>query len=386
METIKGKTFIEVKEALKEKFVIKEDANLYLVTAKRDETEFTTDLHRGVILEKETNKVVFMCFKDRIEFDEAKPELSNYGLEWSNCQVEESIEGSQIRMYHYGGKWCVATSHCIDAHNSRWGGNNFYDLFVDAATFMNWDFSQLDSKYCHLLVMQHPKNVLVNEFTEPKLIHILSRDTSIESCPEAELDIGLPKPKIVTQFQSMEELLQDVNTTTNKDKEGYVIKDTQSGKRIKIMSKIYKEMSDLRMNVSSNNMVYHYLMLLAKDKVADYLKLYPKDTQRFQEIEVKIEAMIEEIFQQYIRKFKLKVIKMSDVFYPFRPFVYELNGLYLKSRVPINRQIVRDELFKKASQQIAFIYHNYFQESRMRDKLEMDIDEETGEIFINTPP
>jgi hypothetical protein len=186
----------------------------------------------------------------------------------------------------------------------------------------------------------------------------------------------------------MEELLQDVNTTTNKDKEGYVIKDTQSGKRIKIMSKIYKEMSDLRMNVSSNNMVYHYLMLSAQKKVSDYLSLYPKDVSKFQEIEVKIEAMIEEIFQQYIRKFKLKVIKMSDVFYPFRPFVYELNGLYLKSRVPINRQIVRDELFKKVPQQIAFIYHNYFQESRtrIRNKLEMDIDEETGEIFIDTPP
>jgi len=363
METIKNKTFAEVKEILKDNVMVKEDKsvpNLYLISAKRE----ATPNYYGIIMEKETNKVVFMSFRDqdRAEFDENKPELSNYGLEWNSCQIEEAVEGSQIKLFCYQGEWRVASSHCIDARRANWDGYNLYDLFLEAAAYEKWDMKSLtDPKYCHLLVMQHPNNSSsIMEFREPKLFHIMSRDMSQENMPEVNLDIGLKKPNIVLKFGSMEELLKDVNENTSLDNQGYIVHDLKTEKRIKILNKTYKMASDLKMNRTSNNMIYHYLQLRAQNKVADYLKFYPKDTPIFTEFEMKLEDMISEIYQQYLRKFKFKLIKMSDVFYQFRPIVYELNGTYLATRQGITRRDVSEALFKKTPEQITFMYNMYY--------------------------
>jgi hypothetical protein len=209
-------------------------------------------------------------------------------------------------------------------------------------------------------VIQHPKNVLVTEFANPKLIHILSRDLSREDIPEVELDLGLPKPNIVSKFKNIEELLLVLRENKVIDKEGYIIRDKATNKRIKILSKSYQEAAELRMNISSNNTVYHYLMLRAKDKVYDYIQLYMKYGPIFREIEMKLDDMITEILQQYLRKFKFKEIKMSDVFYQFRPIIFELNGTYLATRIPLTRNDVKNALYKKVPEQIAFMYNLYY--------------------------
>ncbi len=410
METIKNKSFVEVKEILKSGFLVKEDQNLrslYLVTSQRDaETmpevapEFQI-FQRGIILEKETNKPIFVGFKEHVEFDEAKPDLSNYGLEWSNCQIEESVEGSQIKLFFYQDSWRVATSHCIDASRSRWNGNNFYELFEDAAKYEKWDFKNLDTKYCHLLVLQHPKNVLITEFKEPKLIHILSRDMSQPEMPEVNLDLGLSKPNIISRFAKMEELLAELQRPMDYENikpiecEGYIIHDTKTGRRMKILSRDYTERRELRMNFSSNNNIYHYLKLREKDKVYDYLSLYMKDGPIFRELESKLNDMIKAIYQQYIRKFKTKQIKMNDVFYQFRPIVYELNGIYLATRKPIRFCDVSTTLYKKSPEKIAYMYNLYYkgppkvykkdtEVTKNDDKVEMtenEIDREIGPIL-----
>lgn len=376
METIKNKTFAEVKELLKDNFIVKDDKtlkSLYLITYKRkvdSESDVEVEkpsmdkqydiFQRGIILEKETNKPIFVSFRDREEFDETKSELSNYGLDWSSCQIEESVEGTQIKLFYYQGEWRVATSHCIDAHRANWNGNNFYELFLEAAECEKFNFKSMDPKYCHLLVMQHPKNVLVTEFKVPKLIHILSRDMSQNDMPEVKLDIGLSKPAIVLNFKSMEELLKDVNENKTIDKEGYIVRDLKSEKRIKIMSKVYKEASELRMNNTSNNIAYHYLQLKAQNKVEDYLKYYEKNRPIFEAIEMKLEDMISEIYQQYLRKYKFKVLKMNDVPYQFRPIIYELHGKYLATHKGITRRNVSELLYNKAPEQIAYMYNMYY--------------------------
>ena len=376
---IEGKTFPEIKNLLTQdyKLVVKEDPdlpNLYLVTGKRGMEEFYQEIAkdspfieecRGIILEKESNRVVSMAFRHRLEFDyeDADIDLAKYGLEWNHVQIEKSVEGTQLRLYYYDGKWRVSTCRCLDAGKAHWQSNkSFYDLFQEAVKEEQFDLTKLSHDFCHVLILQHPENQIVVSYQKPSLVHLTSRDLSQQGYPEVDYDLGLNLPAIIyNSYSDFSTFLEKLNDESDLSKEGYILKDLRSEKRLKIMTPYYREAKELRGNVTPNNLIYHYLELKQENNVKRYLEIFPKEGYSFRKLENKLDDMVSHIHRQYCDKFVNKTLKMKDLIFCFRPFIYEINGFYLANRSKkMTKKRVSEFLSKKEPAQIAYMYHSYY--------------------------
>lgn len=153
--------FQEIKQ-LKDKFnlKIKYDENLYLLNS----TEID---YNGIILEKDTNKIVCMCKKQfTIHTNQLFIEQNkDVGV------LEYCEDGTVIRLYNYKGEWKTATTRCTDATKSFWSSSKtFDDLFYEI--FNKEDFVNLDTDYTYIFVLIHNENRIVIKHSVNKLIYI----------------------------------------------------------------------------------------------------------------------------------------------------------------------------------------------------------------------
>ena len=188
--------------------VIKEDENfpnLYMVTYDRNTEKLDNSVIRtcrGIILEKDTNKIICYTF-DKIP--DADLSDKNCPIDWDSTTIEEALDGTQIRIFYYNEEWMVASTRCIDAHRARWfSKRNFYELFKDVDDIIDYD--SLDRKCCYSFVLQHPENRIVVPYEKSGLVHVLTRN--LETLEEIEVDIGVPKPSKV-KFDKYEDLLEE---------------------------------------------------------------------------------------------------------------------------------------------------------------------------------
>ena len=387
---LEGKAFLDAKNLLTEDFglIVKEDnqhPNLYLITWDKDkeaqyqeminEHPFLHQCH-GSILEKDTNRLICYTFGSRLEFnyEEDSPQLSTYGLNLENCQMEDSIEGTQLRLYHYQNEWIISTVRCIDAKRAFWSSKkSFADLYQEAIETMAWAGEKLNPKHCYALVLQHPDNQMVIKYEKANLVHVLTRDLSTEGFPEISVaspdgNIGLPVPSRKGQEQGQEQgqeltwesFLNMAKSYPNLDKEGYILKDIVSGLRLKVMSDVYRRVKELSGNVTPNNLIFHYLTLKKNGTLSDYLIHFPENGKKIRHLGNQLKELVTEIHRQYCEKFVNKTIKMNEVTFAFRPFIYEINGIHLKTREVINRKKVAEELYSQEVQKIAYIYNSYY--------------------------
>ena len=92
--------------------------------------------------------------------------------------VEESEDGTVLRLFHHGDEWMVATNRRIDAREARWSSRkSFYEMFCEALpTFDPQTLLKetLDPNYTYSVILLHPDNQLVAYHPAPRLI-IVSR-------------------------------------------------------------------------------------------------------------------------------------------------------------------------------------------------------------------
>ena len=111
--------------------------NLYLlVTDKNADKNDLTPLQmecNGIILEKDTNKIVCMCqnkFTDIVQNEGQVSQIENLKHRYSKFRMEYCEDGTVIRLYYYDGYWRTATTRCIDATKSYWSSEKtFNDMF-----------------------------------------------------------------------------------------------------------------------------------------------------------------------------------------------------------------------------------------------------------------
>lgn len=372
---IKGKTFPEIKNMFINEYnlIVKEDEklpNLYLVTKNRDKDEYYKNLSKehsfieecnGIILEKNTNKVISMPFTKNMNFihDDNQYNLTNYDMKWDNVEIQEFYEGTQIRLYNYNGEWNVATCRCLDAKRAKWGKYNFYDLFVEVAANLKFNWKNLEVGYSHILLFYHSKMKMVHEYENDYIIHLATMDLSKNNYPEIDYDLGLKKSEIVKNLT--EERFWELITCGDLRIYGFVLKDKNSGKRLKVNSKIYEKAKDMLGNITPNNMIYRYLELKKEGKVKDYLLFYPEDGNLFRKYENMLDDMIVKIHQEYCDKFVNKKVKMNEVTFCFRTFIYNINGEYLKNTSrKMTKKRVAALFWNKEPAQIAFIFNNFY--------------------------
>lgn len=349
--------FFEIKTLLQEEpynLIVKEDndfPNLYMITYDRNISNLESSVVkqcRGIILEKNTNKIVCYTFNKGVD--------SVGELDWDSVKVELSIDGTQIRLFYYDGKWNFATTRCIDAKKSRWFSNlSFYQMYEDCLNGMDgeYDYDALDKKCCYSFVICHPQNRIVVQYDKPHLVHVLTRN--LETLEEVKEDLGeIENPKVFTHFKSYQEIIDDCNSNENLE-EGYMLCD-KHGNRLKVKNSSYNRVKELRGN--TNNLFYRYLELRYDNMVDTYLSFYPEFKSKFALYELDIRKLASEIQKVYMNKHVHKVAIMIPNH--LKTMIYKLHGQFIDTQVKTDVNKVIEELNKLHPSQICFMYNRTF--------------------------
>lgn len=234
---------------------------------------------RGIILEKDTWKIVCYPFKKFFNYGEAYADE----IDWETAKVTSKEDGSLIKIYNYNGEWRVGTNSTIDAEDAVLNSpyyRNFRELFNVAADNCKFDFDRLDPNYTYLMELCSRYNTIVVPYDEPKLFHIGTRNNI--TCEEVEVDIGIEKPKQY-MLSSLDDCIA-MAATFDFTKEGFVVVD-KNYHRIKVKSEDYVKAH----RMISNNKVSEekILSLICSGEEEEFLSYFPTYTTIFQDIKIK---------------------------------------------------------------------------------------------------
>ena len=133
----------------------------------------TYGLCRSVIINSK-NKVVGFAPPKSIPSEQF---IQKYSENTPGVVFEQFVEGTMINVFWddsigLTGGWEIATRNTVGATSSFYKSKQcktFRDMFLEAASENNMDFSILDKKYCYSFVLQHPENRIVVPFKKPQL-------------------------------------------------------------------------------------------------------------------------------------------------------------------------------------------------------------------------
>jgi len=305
-------------------------SNLYLLKYDREKSDFNNDSvleARGIILEKNTNKVVcYSLNKMNTNFDEKN-------VKWENCKIYEVIDGTQIRLYYYNDEWNVTTARCIDAKKSSWNYmKNFYELYKD----VELDTSELNKDYTYTFILRHIENRIVSNITKNELIHIHTRNNKTY---EEINEVINCKNQNELYFENFEDFKKELKNSTF-DTRGYVIH--YENKKYLFETDEYKYVKELKGN--HRNITYQYIDLLKKEKYEEFLEYYPEKKLLFTNVENELKELSNQIHSLYIKKNIKKEITFNDIPKEFRKLMYNLHNIYITERTIITRDIILEYL------------------------------------------
>lgn len=183
---IHGKSFEEVKQIAQNSNIRVRELNssdqnvnnLYLLIS--DDSDKLTPLQiqcNGIILEKESNKVIGMCQNKFININDFTFDHMNQLLTNSKkFRMEYCEDGTLIRLYNYNGSWLTATTKCIDAKYSYWSSDKtFDDMFWEIAQnnlLTHETLNMMDPDYTYIFILLHKENRIVVNHKHNKLIYV----------------------------------------------------------------------------------------------------------------------------------------------------------------------------------------------------------------------
>ena len=164
---------IQVRESIDEPL-----NNLYLLVAQRDSSELSPlqSECNGLILEKETNKVICMSQNKFIDINKDSSQVNqieNLKSIHTRFRMEYCEDGTVIRLYNYNDTWYTATTRCIDARKSYWSSEKtFNDMFWEIFNTSNYNVENLDKTNTYMFILIHKDNRIVVNHKYNNLIYI----------------------------------------------------------------------------------------------------------------------------------------------------------------------------------------------------------------------
>jgi len=284
-EVIYNKSFDEIKNIVtKEPYFFKTDETEDLFLLKYDQIK--TDMNylasrqsRGIIFEKQTNKLVCYPFDKFFNYGELLADK----IDFKKASILEKVDGSIIKVFYYK-KWCVATNGKIDAFTTILQNDtifkNFGELFIEAMSKVNLNlFDNLNKNNTYLFELTSPYNRVVVPYKDIKITHTGTRNNI--TLKEIEEDIGVEKPKKYF-FNSFDDILKNVEKLPY-NKEGYVL--LENYKRVKVKSLAYVAVHHLHNNGTISKK--RVLDLIKSNEHIEYLSYFPEDKKTFDLIEKK---------------------------------------------------------------------------------------------------
>lgn len=246
---------------------------------------------RGIILDESNNwNVVARAFDKFFNDGEGHGEK----LDWNTARIQEKLDGSLIIMYHYDGKWNVATSGTADA-----GGQVYGFAFTFAQLFWRvWEengycsLDALNKRNTYMFELMTPYNRIVVQHKENKLalIGIRNNETGIEQdANEISID-GFPPVVKSFALNTYEDVIASLGSIDPMSQEGYVAVDKAFNRR-KIKSPQYVAIHHMRDGMSPRKM----LEIVRGGEKSEFLTYFPEWTGIYNDVSGKWEALIADL-------------------------------------------------------------------------------------------
>ena len=322
--------FEETKTKLQElNLVVKEypDLDLYLVKYNKSQCDMTNiDVQkcRGLIARMSDNKMV--CLPP------IKSTVYSEEVEWSTVRTEDFIDGTNVNLFNHNGEWMISTRSNIGAH-CKWSSNRYFsELFTESSNSLN--YAELDKNLFYSFVLLHPENIIVTKYTVPTIV--LISVGKVENGNYVNVSFENVKgyygqTPFVHNFGSLQEAT-DFVSKLDFQFQGLVLKYGEN--RSKIRNSNYNYVKCLKGN--TNNLKFVFFELLQNNNVLEYLSFFPEHSDLFNNFNEEFNGMITNIYKSYNLYHKRKKIDINDVPFQYRRLCYEIHGLYIQDRVPIN--------------------------------------------------
>ncbi|CAF1376505.1 unnamed protein product [Didymodactylos carnosus] len=258
-----------------------------LWTRGTEEQKIILTQNRGTIYEKQPPyRLVCLPFYKFWNYNEPLSAVQTVGTaQWT--YYTEKLDGSFFKLYYFNKEWHISSNSRIDIKQFREKyvhcGKTNEQLWQEAATEANLDYSKLNQQYAYFFERVHPEYKIVIKYEKPMLYHLGTRDMS--TLEELEIDIGVRKPRVIP-FSTFDECLEYVNRMRFAEGEGIVACDLKTYDRIKIKSPSYLLVHYQTVGMENKNKQSQFcLNIWLQGEKQEYLTYFPQYTDKYNQVE-----------------------------------------------------------------------------------------------------
>jgi len=310
----------------------------------------------GTILRKDDHTLLCYGFP---KTEEVKVE-DNLSFDQPEYNASEYIDGTLLRAYHDGVKWCVSTSGMLDAYQSYWISSKSFGELLDEclgriyknkSPFCDSTLAKgLDKDCTYQFILSHP-SVHLDQTKKPCLYHVGAFNNKGFNAVEHTVDprIRTPQKHVFCSFREMAERLTD-QTTVPVECAGYIFYVEE--KRYKLLHPSYLYIRSLLGNTP--NLYLRYIEAKAEGKDNELLTQFPALRYYSSWVDRSMGMIAKTAYGAYVNKFILKDKTTAIDFY-YRPIVYELHGEFIKTSQKVNYQSAYALIWRYHPKRINFL-------------------------------
>jgi hypothetical protein len=350
LEFVSNKSFEQIKKELEEKNItVKETEFLYLLYSESKNPEQDIELHNqcnGIILEKESNKVICACQNKLISTIDYKTDLQSY----KDIQIEYCEDGTLMRLYSYKDEWFVATTRCFDARNSFWISNkSYHDLFFQV--FKN-NIGTFSKEHTYLFILLHTDNRLVISHKKNNLIYLCNINNknlheSFNSYRSWADDDETEDTSNLDSVKTTRESIVKLDDLVDDTKRGFIFRvKTENNSYITFVYDFLNFEKNKLIRGNNNRIHFRYLEILTKNPefITEFDNSYPEHKFLFASIHHCLDSLVKNVHQLYMKSHVKHFIKVDDTHLYYKTLMH-LHSIYKKENKIITKQVVKDTIY-----------------------------------------
>jgi RNA ligase len=213
---------------------------------------------RGLITEDVTGKIVARPLNKFFNYGE----IDNNEIPNESFTLTEKLDGSLMIVFHYQGKWHIASRGSFTSNQAIWG-NEILNESNTKALMSEWT-------YCMELIV--PENRIVVDYGKSRKLIVITSIKTREGYEGSIRDLASQGWEIVKEYDGIMSLSQ-IKSMILDNQEGFVVK-FESGFRIKVKGDEYVRLHGILTNISTKT-IWEYLK--SGESMSDILNNVPDE-------------------------------------------------------------------------------------------------------------
>lgn len=337
------------------------DKGLYLLKYNKSKANLTDEnimMCRGLVVDRNTHEIVAIPPIKATHYSAFLEKLDNQ----DRYIYEEFIDGTNINVFYFNNEWQISTRSSIGANVSFNSPITFRDMFFEVLDF---ELSNLDTKYCYSFVLLHPNNRIVCNVDSSKLILVEVKEinetgfTTIDLSNFKNENIKFNIPNRYEFPLTLDGYKQAFQRAANSPwyVQGIIVKCLNKNLRTKLPCNKYQYVKALKGNTT--NMLERFIVLRKQFAIKEYLKYFPEYSESFNEYEQLLRKFTETTYNLYISVFKKKEMQHSSVGSLYKDLLYNIHSMYISNYKPITFKTVINFIKNKEVEELSYLITEY---------------------------